>query len=205
MWIALSIQVLSLQAPYRTLHTTPSPFHSLTKSSCGIRGKLGYESTPSIPLFQMPRNTHLRFRKLHPSPTTTSPTTSSPFPHFLFQLRVLLFFIYSFPHILTTRREHLSLPNRHSLPTSTPPPSSRVLHAPSRNPCNPTKRPCFPRANTEGDEYNQGKQNAAVSRRPCSVVECGESVDAATRPRVQGCRQANLKWRSRSHRGQPWR
>jgi hypothetical protein len=58
---------------------------------------------------------------------------------------------------------------------------------------NPEKYPCFPRAYTPADEYNQKEEKKATSTGAHSVVECGQrgmstiQVPAAGAARLGWC------------------
>ena len=81
-----------------------SCLHKPVSASCGSRGKHGPVSPARSRVFQIPSFAQLCFRKPEPSASLSDKTTSSFFPLFLGELRVLLsfsLFFYPFPR---TRR-----------------------------------------------------------------------------------------------------
>ena len=180
--------------------------HMPFQRTCGSRGKAGPQQRSPLPVFQNRRIAQLRFRKLRTPPTVAFANTLRPFPLFLVELRVLL----SFSLILLPVYYYPSHPAHTSMTPSAEGIASSMLRCGNAG-GRERKVLIFQRTvpvfhahlirgmNTiEERKYSRFRQALSC----CRVWPVRK---AATGPGVQGCRSANLKWKSRSHRGQPWR
>jgi hypothetical protein len=160
----------------------------------------------ALPLFQNRRIAQPRFRKLCSSSTVAFRDTLLPFPLFLVELRVLLSFSLILHPFITIRRVL-----RAQLKLRKPPAPSRQCSTAWRVGHRKRNILIFQRtvpvfhAQLIREMNTIEERKYSRFRQALSCCRVWPVRKAATGPGVQGCRSANLKWKSRSHRGQPWR